>query len=335
MRSDAITAEAPARPTDALPLAARCAATLSLAGALWRGARHAYPGVLPTAWARRLRFAWRAWRSRHEWRALRQPPPSPALACALHERKGLMNLVAWPYIHRGWPVGQRVETAVAHYQCIDLWHWLQVPLHARTVLAALGEPADGLSLQIDRPSWFAQEGELVVALFEGDLRLYSLAFSFGERNGQPVVYVGAIQGRSDPSINGRYVQVTRSLHGCRPRDLLVLALLFVAESIGIEQVYAVGDRHRRPHRQAWWQPGAAAPISRYDEIWAERGGEPTPDGFFVMDTHFIERPLADVAAKKRAMYRRRYQLLGGLRDGIHRLARENQRPDRVLRTPAR
>ncbi|HEV8690418.1 MAG TPA: DUF535 family protein [Ideonella sp.] len=305
-----------------------------LGACIWRGARDAYPAADPIALARRLRFGCQAWWHRHDWRLLREAPASPALIDALQGRRGLFHLVAWPYIHRAWPIGQRVDIAVAHYQFVDMWRWLQVPLRARCVLMTLGDPSCRRTLQIDRPEWLAQEGELVLGLFEGEVRLYSLAFSLGWRNGSPVAYVGAIQGRSDPAIAGLYPGTTKALHGCRPRDLMVLALMFVAEALGMDTIYAVGEQHRRPHTRWWSGRADHGPSTHYDEIWTERGGVPTPDGFYALDTRFTERPAADIAANKRAMYRRRYALLGAMRDSIRRLASDNRVPPVLLYTAA-
>jgi hypothetical protein len=42
-----------------------------------------------------------------------------------------------------------------------------------------------------------------------------------------------------------------------------------------------------------------------------------------------------VPAKKRAMYRRRYEMLGALQERLHNLALANRPPDQLIRTPAR
>ncbi|HJV68111.1 VirK/YbjX family protein [Ideonella sp.] len=303
---------------------------------IWQGARQAYPALDPLSLVRRLRFGWQAWRKRREWRALRQVPPQSQLGRALQARGGMVHVIAWPYIHRAWSVRQRVDTVVAHYRQIERHLWLQVPFGSRRVLATVGAPEAGLTLQIDQPSWLAQEGELALNLFDGDLRLYSVGFSFGQRQGQPVVYIGAIQGRSVDGANERYAELTRQLHGCRPRDLVLLALLMIAEAMGIERAYGICDyyRHfRQPRLLARLDTHVAS--ADYDEIWRDRGGAETVDGFFAIDTRYSPRPLDEVPTKKRAMYRRRYEMLGELRASLHGRAQANRLPDDLLHTSAR
>jgi uncharacterized protein VirK/YbjX len=174
----------------------------------------------------------------------------------------------------------------------------------------------------------------VLSLFEGDARLYSVAFSFGRRNGQPVVYVGAIQGRSGEGMSERYAALTRELHGCRPRDLVVWSLLFIAEALQIDKLYAVSDQCRHLRVARLFGRTNSRPSADYDEIWRDRGGVATAEGFFVMDTRYAPRPLEEIPARKRAMYRRRYEMLGQLRASLRRCAAVDRPPVELLREPA-
>jgi uncharacterized protein len=302
----------------------------------WTGARHAYPSLDLMSLLRRLRFGWRAWRSRAQWSALREAPAGSPLGQLMRARTGMLHLVAWPYLHNGWSVAERVDTVVSHYRQIERWRWLQVPLGRRAVLARLGDDTAPLTLQLDRPAWFAQEGELALSLFDGDgqTRLYAVVFSFGQREGRPALFVGAIQGRSLPCITDRYVELTRQLHGCRPRDLIVLALLAIARELGFEVVYAVSDACRH-HRDPLRLRPLHLPSAHYDDVWRDRGGVPAGDGFFLLPTAAEPRAEASVPSRKRAMYRRRYELLGGVWNTLHTLAQNNQLPTDLRDGPGR
>ena len=253
----------------------------------------------------------------------------------MQARRDLAHILAWPYIHRAWSVRHRVETVVAHYRHVERHPWLQVPLGSRQLLARLCAIEDGLTLQMDRPEWMSREGELTISLFEGSMRLYSVAFSIGRRKGRPTLYIGAIQGRSTEGINERYAELTKRLHGCRPRDLVLLTTLFVAESMDIERVYAISDHYRQDRRaRLLARSQRNVPSADYDEIWRDRGGVETVDGFFAIETAYQPRPLDTVAAKKRAMYRRRYDMLGAVRQSLHDAARANQPPAQLQHEPA-
>jgi uncharacterized protein len=302
---------------------------------IWQRARQAYPALGPMSLLRRLRFSWQAWVHRREWRALRDVSPQSPLGQVMQARKNMAHILAWPYIHRAWSIRHRVETVVAHYRYLERQPWLQVPLGTREVLATVGPAEDGLTLQLDQPDWFAQEGELSLNLFEGNMRLYSVAFSIGRRKGQPTMYIGAIQGRSTEGIIERYAELTKRLHGCRPRDLVLLATLSLAEAMGIKRVYAISDfyRHHR-HVRLFARYDKNVPTADYDEIWRDRGGVETVDGFFAIETAFAPRPLESIPAKKRAMYRRRYEMLAALREQVLAVAEANRPPAQLQREPA-
>lgn len=302
---------------------------------IWQNARQAYPSMSPLSLLRRVRFAWQAWTHRREWRALRHVPPQSQLGKVMQARKNMVHILAWPYLHRAWSIRHRVETVVSHYRHIERQPWLQVPIGTRELLATIGAAEEGLSLQLDQPDWMAQEGELTLSLFEGNMRLYSVAFSIGRRKGQPTMYLGAIQGRSTEGISERYAELTKRLHGCRPRDLVLLATLFLAEAMGIERVHAISDfyRHHR-HARIFARYDKNIPTADYDEIWRDRGGVETVDGFFAIETAFNPRPLDSIPAKKRAMYRRRYDMLTQLRQRIQAVAAANRPPAQLQSEPA-
>lgn len=301
---------------------------------IWQAACHLYPTPDPRSLARRLRFGWRAWRQRAEWRALLAVPAHSHLGDVIRQRQGLMHLVALPYLHRDWNVRQRVETVVSHYRFVEPAPWLQVPSGTRQVLVRLDDWWADLSLQFDRPDWACTEGELVLSLFLRDHRIYSVAMAFGQRDGRAAVFIGGIQGKHAPGINDLYGLLTKQLHGCRPRDLVIQAALNVAEAAGVERLYGVSDGCRRQHHPSVRRRGDAPPSTDYDEIWRDRGGVPQDDGFWAFDTRFAPRDLASVASKKRAMYRRRHEMLAWVRDQMQALARDNRRSEALLTAPA-
>ncbi|MFO1339818.1 MAG: DUF535 family protein [Burkholderiaceae bacterium] len=314
------------------PYAAESA--LALLFMIWQSARLLHPEKGWRSVLRQLRYAVIAWWTRPDWRVLREEPAHTQFGQVLRARGGRMHLVAWAYLHRRWSVAQRVEVVRQHYALVERTPWLQVPLKGRHVVARLDEPCPGLSLQLDRPEWIENEGELALSLFKGPKRLYTVALVFGACRGRPAMMIGSIQGVSWEGANATYAELTKQLHGCRPRDLIVHASLCIAESLGLPRAYAISDACRH-HRAARFPGGAGhAPTADYDEVWGDRGGVRGNDGFFELDTAFRPRDLNEVPSKKRAMYRRRYDMLGALRADIQHLARANRRPVDLVTEPA-
>jgi uncharacterized protein VirK/YbjX len=243
---------------------------------------------------------------------------SRALGQERFERLGVdcIGVVQWPYISKCWSAPQRLEAVASHYEvvaahCAPL---LMLRRDERRQLCDLSAYASGCSLVLDRPIWFQREGELVVNLFQGDLRVASLAFTLCREAAGLCLYIGAVQGihkgvDSDTSLT-IYRELTKSFEGLRPRSLLIEAIKCVARTVGAGRIYAVGDQyrhHRHPYFGAEKHEDLAA---NYDVIWQENGAGPSDrEDFFSIPLAPAQRAAEDVAAKKRAMYRRRHALL--------------------------
>jgi hypothetical protein len=92
----------------------------------------------------------------------------------------------------------------------------------------------------------------------------------------------------------------------------LFALQQLAEIWSIEVIRAVGDanhiyRHFRKRRSFAFS---------YDEFWIECGGKPGRDSNFTLPAKPQLRPLSEIKAGKRSMYRRRYAMLEDLTEGI-------------------
>jgi uncharacterized protein VirK/YbjX len=107
-------------------------------------------------------------------------------------------------------------------------------------------------ITLDKAKWFVREGEIVLNLFKEDHRLMSLAFTFAELNNELVIYIGALQGRLPSNETLEMLkQVTKSMEGLRPADLLLEILRAIALNIGVKQIFAISDENRH-HRHKYF-----------------------------------------------------------------------------------
>ncbi|QVW25535.1 DUF535 family protein [Pseudomonas hormoni] len=227
-----------------------------------------------------------------------------------------VGVVHWPYISKNWNAQDRLGVLASHYEVITK-SCPQLLLFGRSeslVLSDLSEFSAGCFLVLDRPTWFMREGELVLNLFQGDLRIASLAFTLCRTDTEVCIFIGAVQGihkgvESDLSLS-IYRDLTKDFEGLRPRSFLIEAIKYLAINLGVEKIYAVGDgyrHHRHPYFGAEKSQDLAA---NYDVIWLEHGATPSArEDFFEIPMEPSRKPLDSIASKKRAMYRRRYELL--------------------------
>jgi uncharacterized protein VirK/YbjX len=128
------------------------------------------------------------------------------------------------------------------------------------------------------------------------------------------MYIGAVQGihkgvESDRSLS-IYRDLTKAFEGLRPRSFLIEVIKYIAVNIGVGKIYAVGDEFRH-HRHPYFGAEKAQELAaNYDVIWMEHGATPSErEDFFEIPMAPSNKPLDTIPAKKRAMYRRRYELL--------------------------
>lgn len=227
-----------------------------------------------------------------------------------------LGVVQWPYISKNWDAPERLNTIASHYEVVtkSCPQLLLSGRNERLVLADVSEWAEGCSLVLDRPVWFMREGEVVLNLFQGDLRIASLAFTLCRTEDELCIFIGAVQGihkgiESDRSLS-IYRDLTKAFEGLRPRSYLIEVMKYIAVNIGVGKLYAVGDEYRH-HRHGYFGTEKTQELAaNYDVIWLEHGATPSGrEDFFEIPLTPSIKPLETIAAKKRAMYRRRYELL--------------------------
>ena len=280
-------------------------------------ARKIYPGWTVRALKSKLGLVLGCVKARHELSALLHQPQHAALIRELKERPEILGFVQWPYLHAGWSLTQRFEALSQHRQavCTDM-RALNVDVVRTLVVADLSNVSPGLKLIVDQAPWCLREGSLVFNQFLGEERMMSLAFSFGWRNGERVAYVGSVQGSNIDSALAKYRDIAKNLQGMRSRDFLIKCFQFLMFHLGVAQVLCIQDSQRH-HRHAYFGINKIDKLHlNYDEIWLEHAGELTPDGFYRLPPLPNVRPIDEIAAKNRALYRRRYEMMDKLSNDI-------------------
>jgi uncharacterized protein len=236
----------------------------------------------------------------------------------LQDRPETIGVLAWPYQCATWDVSTRLRRLADHCEAAGvLGKPFDFGVNDRIVLADLSSIRDGLKVVMDQPSWFMREGNLVLNLFVGRVRMYSLAFSLYRELGEFKAIVGAIQGRDVEGAIEEYKNLTKASHGMRPRDLLFEIFCMLCAEVGIRGALAVSDEARH-HKHPYFKGRDAEKKStaNYNEVWEERGASRLDESFYSLDLSQRRRDLDSIPAKKRGMYRRRYEMLDGIRDDL-------------------
>ncbi len=238
---------------------------------------------------------------------------NPLLSQALKRFPLIAGAMYWPYINHTWPMQRRLKTIDQHFRMLGG----PAAIIARATfeeveLARFVEEYAGLRLVLDKASWFLREGEIVLNLFIHDQRYYSIAFTLGIDAGQPLIYVGALQGSNVNAAQGIYRDITHALHGIRPRDLLMVSLKLLCVELGINRIWAVSGDNRQHNSPYFGNTHKEKILVAYNEVWLEHGGIELDNGFFEIPAVVRYKDMNEIPTRKRANYRRRYLMLDRL-----------------------
>ena len=295
---------------------------MALAGtlALPRLAEAAFPGMSTANLKLKARMLGAARKQAAGLEPFLNPAPGTMLAHVMAQRPETLGALVWPYQCAAWDAEDRLDRIAAHYAEIDrLGGPFIFDLDEKRVLVTLEDEHPGLRLVLDQPKWFMREGGLVLNAFVGDFRAFSLAFSLWPLSGGGLAAViGGLQGRNAEDALGLYRQLTKDLHGLRPRDFLLEAFRMLARHMGVTEIHGVTQAQRHHVHPFFGEKNLdkAALTPDYDAIWEDRGGTRMNDHFWRLDVAPEPRDLETVKPKKRSLYRKRFAFLDALEPAL-------------------
>lgn len=241
--------------------------------------------------------------------------PGSSLHRYVEERPDTAGFIVWPYQCASWKPAERISRVTEHFAILDeIGAPFPFSVRDKLLLWDLDAHSPGVRILLEQPKWLFREGLLTLSLFCGDHRAYSLAFSLfkdGERVG---IFIGGLQGRSTEGALQRYKDLTKNFHGLRPRDLLIDCLRMLAPALHAHRILAVSDDHRYI-RHPYFGGSSKSDHADYDQAWVDRGGMRVDASHFELPLVASIRPLEDVPSRKRALYRRRSEMLESIQKG--------------------
>ena len=283
----------------------------NLIGTLIKTAPLIHPVSTPEGVLKRAKYCLRGLAfARHtkEWFELLQ---TPELALVVRNHPYLFHKLQRPYLNRTLSTRQRLETLKQHYHFVttsfspsvrENVYALSGLLLATSHMAKLGD----FELRL-RCSHREKEGDFLIGLRHKDTGIDAFTMSFSVASygpGGKEIFIGGLQGHKSAD-KDFVVSMTRSLHGLRPKALLIFSLQQLAACWGITRLRAVSDdKHIYRHFQKRRVLSAS-----YDEFWGQCGGTLSSDGMFDLPVTFIPRTISTIKVNKRQMYKRRYVLL--------------------------
>ncbi|EOL9008056.1 VirK/YbjX family protein [Cronobacter sakazakii] len=169
-----------------------------------------------------------------------------------------------------------------------------------------------------------KEGETTVIFRDANsVVLAEMTFTLCEVDGQSALFIGGLQGAKAWVEHDQIQLATKACHGLFPKRLLLEAVCLLAQHFGVSQILAVSNETHIYRSWRYAKKKKDKLHADYDSFWESLGGEKDARGLYHMPLQITRKSLEEIASKKRAEYRRRYELLESMTAQI--AARFNER----------
>ena len=229
-----------------------------------------------------------------------------------------------PYLRAGFSVAARAQAILDHYQFIE--QLKNIPLRQllqsagdNVIATFLGKTGETF-LMTCSPGYYDREGEVTLVLRYQQQVIASLSFSIINENQQRTLLIGGLQGPRKNISNEVIREATKAAHGVFPKRLLMEAVFIFAEQCEANKIAAVGENTHVFSSMRYRHSKSGHFFASYSEFWLSLNGEARADGLFTLPLNLPRKSLEDIASKKRAEYRRRYELLDGLAEQVYAAA---------------
>lgn len=247
---------------------------------------------------------------------LRQLSRLPDLAQVMSVQGLLPAKLHRPYLRAGIGVAARAQAILDHYQLV-------AALQNATLRQLLQSPGDNLLATLcgknnecfelfSCPGHFDREGEITLVLRYQEKVIASLSFSLINENKRRTLLIGGLQGPRKHISNEVIREATKAAHGLFPKRIVMEVVFILAQQCAAESIIAVGDTTHVFRSLRYRHSKSDHFFASYSEFWTSLGGVARQDALFQLPLSVPRKALEEIASKKRAEYRRRYELLDAL-----------------------
>lgn len=276
------------------------------------------PGKMWNSPAYRLKFLLRSLAyPRATLQVMNQLAQHPQRERVLHAQPTLPCKVHRPYLAANMAKRQHVEGLCDHYDFVcermpypmQLAHLDNTPFK---LVSFRGKDDLTFTITMNALQRVDKEGEITLSFNnEAGIPLANVTFAFLNHERKPTLFIGAIQGPGSDIEHLHIQQATKACHGLFPKRILIEATLLLAEKMNMKQIIAVGnDSHI--YENARYNKRKKFVFADYDAFWETLGARKDDNHYFHLPLQITHKSLEEIASKKRAEYRRRYELLDGV-----------------------
>ena len=158
-----------------------------------------------------------------------------------------------------------------------------------------------------------KEGEATLEFCDAQqTTLAELTFTLCPFEGKSTLYIGGLQGAKAHVPHDLIQSATKACHGLFPKRLLVEAAMTLGQFLAVDEIRAVSNETHIYRSVRYRRKKQGKLHADYNSFWESLGAVADSHGDFVLPTVMPRKSMEEIASKKRAEYRRRYELLDSL-----------------------
>lgn len=228
--------------------------------------------------------------------------------------------IQYPYLSLHYNKNQQLNALRQHYDWVFLnfkeeYYYNEINLFNYSFIDHENQ-SNLVEISLTFKSPFEYEGEISIFMkVNGDIQ-YTLTFLSVIENDLPCLFVGGLQaGKPEVTNLDSLKNLTKIMHGLRPKQLILQALSSIALRMNIHKIIAISnENHVFSKNQRRWSKKKIK--TSLNSFWEEFDAEKNDDGNYFFNPLPTEIDLEQIVSKKRSQYRKRQLILNDLNEQI-------------------
>jgi len=281
---------------------------------LIRVARTIYPDISPLRLTKKTAvFCINGLRYKDELEHLRSVFACKELSGVLQHFPAILEKSFHPYVCIDWSIDQRFREIETHFTNVkNSFGEKAVEIYKSEGYCLFEFTANNdEKFTVELCPGYQCEGSMGLRLCDSEKReVYALSFHLSDQ-GTNACYISGLQGPNDriPDRQKTIVTITRSLHGLRPKCLMVEAVYMVAGAMGIQTIHGISNSGHIVQSNLYSDKKRSMVEFDYNELWAEYQATSEVERFFTLPVTPVRKVIQSLKSKKRSLYRKRYAWL--------------------------
>lgn len=227
----------------------------------------------------------------------------PRLPCRIHR----------PYLSASLSRDERLKAILYHYNLLTSFMdaealKIHLSFNGLCLCHFTGKEGQSFSLHFVSTYRLDKEGEASIILSDSTGQMLAeITFVICLRGNKRSIIIGGLQGPNNNKAQEVIQQATKRLYGLFPKRVVLESLIQFASLLNVESILAVSNK-LHVYNSVRYKNRVKHFHADYNTFWEMSGGSVDSEGYYSIPVEIVRKKLNDVPSKKRAVYKKRYEL---------------------------